>query len=57
MAHMEVWRDWKPHKWLPFIETRTVAWCLDSMPGMPVDSSTVSTQFRLRRTKPEQRQT
>ena len=49
MARKEIWRDWKPVRFLPFIETRVVALCLETAPGVPVDVGSVWAEWRFRR--------
>ena len=56
MAHKEIWTDWKRLRFLPFIWTRTIAWCMDTAPGIPVDISTLGTEYKisLHRPSPEE---
>ncbi len=49
MATVVPWSDWKPYRFFPWVEWRTVAAELDSMPGLPIDVGTVWTQRRWRR--------
>ena len=49
MATVRPWSNWKPYRFFPWVEWRTVALELDTCPGVPVNISSVWTERRWRK--------
>ena len=54
MAQTRVIADWRPLRFLPFIERRTLGAFFDRAPTVLVDSSLIWNEYRIRPTQPQE---